>query len=870
MQKKSLSIQVGIQISRLAIFAFLAGGGMSAFAQVTNYIALTNSDVLGTSSFDAAGNWSSGVAPVSGLPADFNAYATTNFVLRTPSGGASYIFAGDSLSIDPFSTNITATATNIGTGTLSFKGYGLITVGNLILNGGTVANNATGGNPDTAQLAGNVNVNATSTLDGGNTNLQTLNVQAPMGGPAGINVLDYGTVVFSASNSYVGQTTVGNGSGIGGYLKVNNANAIPLSVTSGDGIGNLRVNFETNIPSGSTFDLNGNNVTVGELISGATNFSPFVPANIEYPEIINSAVGTTNTLTIGYDYPTGTGYTYRGIIADNTGTGGGLALTVTGVPVFGQPGLASLNSTFLCYCPPGDMTYSGDTTINGGVLSLRVSGNQLPWGPGKGNVIVNSGGLLDLQGHSPQINGLFGNGLVDDLVTGRSTLNCGSNNVSSVFSGIIQNSAYAGVAGNSIIQINKYGAGTLTLSGTNTYYGNVSVNAGILQITCQFGDGVTGGGLGVDGQNASTTGAKEVTVKGGAGLYLNATNGSPIVVDNNTLFITAGVIANEAGSNTINGQIWLTSGGGATNRVDAGTLVLNGNLSITNQTTRSLALGGAGNGVINGVIADYNGIQLSTSNLSLNVFGPGTWTLSANNIYSGGTTISGGTLALSGSGSITKSPLITIAGGTTFDVSADSPAFALASGQTLSNNTSTATINGNATASSGTLALTYSSGTPSLSVANGSFTLAAGTPVTINNTGAALSAGTYTIISKGTGGSVAGGAPTSVTVTGGGLAVGAAASLQITSGQLNLVVTGGAPPSSPHITGITLSGTSLVITGTNAPSGNQYNILTTTNLLLPLSQWMVLPTNTFSSGNFNITNTVTPGAPQNYYLIRVP
>jgi hypothetical protein len=141
--------------------------------------------------------------------------------------------------------------------------------------------------------------------------------------------------------------------------------------------------------------------------------------------------------------------------------------------------------------------------------------------------------------------------------------------------------------------------------------------------------------------------------------------------------------------------------------------------------------------------------------------------------------------------------------------------------------------------------------------------------VTINNTGAALSTGNYTVISTGVAGSVAGSAPSAVTVSGSGLATGATASLQISGGQLNLIVSGGTP-TQPHITNISLSGTSLVITGTNAPSGNQYNILTSTNLLLPLSQWTVLPTNTFGGSSFSITNTVNPLFPRSFYLIRMP
>ena len=84
------------------------------------------------------------------------------------------------------------------------------------------------------------------------------------------------------------------------------------------------------------------------------------------------------------------------------------------------------------------------------------------------------------------------------------------------------------------------------------------------------------------------------------------------------------------------------------------------------------------------------------------------------------------------------------------------------------------------------------------------------------------------------------------------------------------VISVSAPPPPPHILNITLSGTSLVISGTNGMLNEQYNVLTSTNLALPLGQWTVLPTNTFNGAGFSITNTVNPNAAQNFYILRVP
>ena len=52
------------------------------------------SDPSGSSSYNTAGRWSNGLAPQAGL-----AYSTSNFVLRTPANGTSFIFGGGTLSI---------------------------------------------------------------------------------------------------------------------------------------------------------------------------------------------------------------------------------------------------------------------------------------------------------------------------------------------------------------------------------------------------------------------------------------------------------------------------------------------------------------------------------------------------------------------------------------------------------------------------------------------------------------------------------------------------------------------------------------------------------------------------------------------------
>jgi hypothetical protein len=50
-----------------------------------------------------------------------------------------------------------------------------------------------------------------------------------------------------------------------------------------------------------------------------------------------------------------------------------------------------------------------------------------------------------------------------------------------------------------------------------------------------------------------------------------------------------------------------------------------------------------------------------------------------------------------------------------------------------------------------------------------------------------------------------------------------------------------------------------------------YYVLTSTNMLLPLSQWTRILTNQFdASGNFSVTNSIDSGLPQQFYLLQTP
>ena len=74
----------------------------------------------------------------------------------------------------------------------------------------------------------------------------------------------------------------------------------------------------------------------------------------------------------------------------------------------------------------------------------------------------------------------------------------------------------------------------------------------------------------------------------------------------------------------------------------------------------------------------------------------------------------------------------------------------------------------------------------------------------------------------------------------------------------------------PQINALTLTGTSLMIGGSNGFPGSWYYVLTSTNLMLPRNQWLPVSTNPFDvNGGFNFTNPLNPGAIQLFYLLQL-
>ncbi|HEV2691274.1 MAG TPA: hypothetical protein VG347_00100, partial [Verrucomicrobiae bacterium] len=85
---------------------------------------------------------------------------------------------------------------------------------------------------------------------------------------------------------------------------------------------------------------------------------------------------------------------------------------------------------------------------------------------------------------------------------------------------------------------------------------------------------------------------------------------------------------------------------------------------------------------------------------------------------------------------------------------------------------------------------------------------------------------------------------------------------------INVAVVVSTPPT---IRNIQISGGQIIIGGTNnVGAGGTYSILTTTNLLVPRTNWVVLTSGSFdANGNFSSTNATGTSRMQ-FYLLRVP
>ncbi len=555
------------------------------------------------------------------------------------------------------------------------------------------------GNHDRTDTAGTVTTNRIfiGTSFGFVNFNQTDNISfaTPIEGNITVNQRGSGKTTFTTSQTYNGGTNIDSGTlALSGSGSIASSNGLTLTNTPG-------ATFDiSGITAASTTikTLNGGGAAGGNIVLGSKTLVVDVIGNGYYDGVISGAGGLTKSnagmlrITGNHTYTGGTSILGGTLLVGAGGTTGSIigdvtnnaalvfnrsdALTFSGVVsgsgTLGKQGAGTLTLT-------GNSTYSGGTTISGGTLRIgnggatgSISGNisnnaALVFNrsnavtfadviSGSGTLEKQSTGVLSLTGANTytgltSINGgtlmLSGDGSIaassgvtladtasaylDIAFTTSGTsikaLNGGGSSGGNVLLGsktltIDGGGTYAGEISGAGGSLTKTGAGTLTLTGSNIYNGGTTISGGTLQI----GNGGTSGSI------------------------------SGNVINN------AALIFSRSNALTFAGDI---SGSGTLEKQGAGTLTLTGDNTHSGGTTISngtLQIGNGGaSGSISGDVTNNAALIFSRSNAqtfagdisgsgTLEKQGADTLMLTGDNTYSGGTTISSGTLRIGDGG----------------------------------------------------------------------------------------------------------------------------------------------------------------------------------------------------------------------------
>ena len=432
-----------------------------------------------------------------------------------------------------------------------------------------------------------------------------------------INVLNIGTNAGSSGGYYLS----------GGQVYLNSQPFESVGV-SGNGVftqtGGTNttywLNLGNNAGANGTYNLDGGLLSVAllrQLSGGATfnfnggtlqsfgGFSTSLPIALNGPGTINTDGNALN------------------IVASITGSG---SLTKINN---GTLNLESIN------------VYSGGTTVVGGLLAVTVSASL-----GSGPVNV-SAGTLDVT-QSPLTIGSFSIG-------SSGTLNLAIGNPLTVtgtasFGGVLN---ISGSASGSVIDLMNYSSRTGTFATANVAFGEIlQYNATQLDLVPTFQSvGIWRNAASGSWATAGNWTSNTVPNGRNVGVEINAPTASPITITlDGSQTVGALLLGNSASSTTgytlsggSGGSLTLdNSGSTATitvtdgNHVISAPLILTAGLTVTPATSATLTISG-------------NVSQTGSTALTLN--GPGILVLTGSNGYTGGTTISGGTLQVGTGGS---------------------------------------------------------------------------------------------------------------------------------------------------------------------------------------------------------------------------
>ena len=489
-----------------------------------------------------------------------------------------------------------------------------------------------------------------------------------------------GKVTLAGNSSYTGDTTVAPGGG-----------TLVLSGTNTAATGGMILNGGvTRFESPASINGTARNVTINA--GGAVEFGPsFGAANI--PAALASRIVTTSAGAIAADSYAATAFDFSapGLTAaslgavgvvDYTGTltphgttyrlgGGGGTLNMVNPDAVSGAGnslVVSGNVSLL-----NANSFTGGTTLNAGNLAI---GNNASLGTG--SLTVNGGSIsstgMDNRSLSNNLALAATTTLGDTTNFGRLTFT-GTTDLGAANRVINLNSdvEFAGPVTGTGFGFTRNGPGFLTLSGANTYTGATIVNSGTLILTGSNNSAgattINNGGIQLGGEINGGLATGTLTFGALLETVLEPVGGDRTLSNNVVLTYnaSAGGIGAVYGAHnlTINGNFTFASGGGGNRTLNSSldpskALTLAGQVRLTdNATARNQTITGTGVTRITGPVVNGGaGVGSLTKN------GAGTVILSNTSTYTGATTVSGGTLAVSGNGTVETTSGITVNGAT--------------------------------------------------------------------------------------------------------------------------------------------------------------------------------------------------------------
>ncbi len=525
-----------------------------------------------------------------------------------------------------------------GLGTLTVSGANSLGIATTISQG-TLALGAAGSVSDTAALTvtsnGTLDLGGFSettgavTLSGGTISNGTLvaalsassgTFTAILGGSGSLTKSGNGTLVLTTANTYSGTTTINEGTlqiGSGGTVGTIGSGAISNAGTLAFNRSDAVTVANVISGAGSVSYSGGGTFTV----SGASSYEGGTVLNAGVLQVSNAAgIGSGNLTINGGTLTTGaTQLTLTNNITLNsgltlTGTAGGQGMRLAGV-ISGEAGItvnlgAGGRTTFL-----GDNTYTGATSITGGILAIGL--NSLAQ---SSSVTIGAAGQLAIatNGGTTILNNLSGE-VGSQLISSFNIVSDGlrpikvNQSVDGTFAGTI-----AQGTNTRAITLTKSGTATLTLSGSNTYNGGVNLSQGTL--IANHGNALGNGGTVTI--NDAETGSNNTTLRLGsvtvARAITVANQGSGVV----TLGANGSVALPEfSGAITLNRSVVLDGSTNTDRLTFTGGIVGTGDVTVTG--TGRVVFASAANTFTGNLTVSANSIlQLSAGSATATSFIP--------------------------------------------------------------------------------------------------------------------------------------------------------------------------------------------------------------------------------------------------------